>query len=62
MSEFFPFPEVWKNLCAFAEDIFSIQVKRVDVPVWHEDASYFEIFDTNSRRKLGGFYLDPYSR
>lgn len=62
VSEFFPFPEVWKNLCAFAEDIFSIQTKRADIQVWNEDVAYYEIFDKKSNLKLGGFYLDPYSR
>lgn len=62
ISEYFPFPEVWKRLCSFLEDIFSIQIKRSEAQVWHEEVSYFELFDKTSKRKLGGFYVDPYSR
>jgi Zn-dependent oligopeptidase len=60
--EYFPFPEVWKSLCSFAEDLFGIQIKRTEVPVWNQDVSFFDVFDQNSRQKLGSFYLDPYSR
>lgn len=62
VSEYFPLPHVWKTLCEFAEDIFNIKVIQKTVPTWHEDVVYYEVSDGSSGERMGGFYMDAYTR
>lgn len=62
MSEFFPFPHVWKTLCSLAEELFGIKINEKPTSAWNEDVTFYEILDGSSGAKMGGFYLDPYTR
>ncbi|CAL8109986.1 unnamed protein product [Orchesella dallaii] len=62
ISEYFPLPQVWQGLLNFSEELFGIKINKKNVPVWHDDVTYYEILDGSSGEKMGGFYLDPYMR
>ncbi|ODM94287.1 putative cytosolic oligopeptidase A [Orchesella cincta] len=62
ISEYFPYPQVWQSLLNFSEELFGIKINKKDVPVWNEDVAFYEILDGSSGEKMGGFYIDPYTR
>jgi len=62
LKPYFPEDQVLAGLFAVAGRLYGIRIRaRDDVPVWHEDVRFFEIFDTNDE-KIAAFYLDPYAR
>lgn len=60
---YFPLEKVLTGLFQLVNRLFSVTVKLTteNVPVWHPDVKYYDIFDA-SGKKIAGFYLDPYSR
>ncbi len=43
--------------------LYGIEFKPVEgVPVWHDDVKYYDVFDTKSRERIGGIYLDLFPR
>ncbi len=43
--------------------LYGVEFKPVEgVPVWHEDVKYYDVFDTKSRERIGGIYLDLFPR
>lgn len=42
--------------------LYGIRFAKADVPVWHEDVKYYDVFDTSTQERLGGIYLDMYPR
>lgn len=42
--------------------LYGIRFNKVDVPVWHQDVQYYDVFDTATNERLGGIYLDMYPR
>lgn len=61
---YFPFPKVLDGLFSLCERLFGISIKkstRTDIPKWHPDVDFFDIFD-ESGKAIAHFYLDPYSR
>ena len=63
LRPYFALPKVLDGLFALVKKIFSVTVKKAehDVPKWHPDVMFFEIFDEDSKQ-IASFYLDPYSR
>lgn len=63
LRPYFSLERVLDGLFSLCERLFEISVKQVDkdVPVWHEDVRYFDVFNGQGE-KIAGFYLDPYSR
>lgn len=45
-----------------SEKLYGIEIKRVKVPVWHEDVSYYDVYDQATGRRISGFYLDLFPR
>ena len=64
LRSFLPFPSVLDGMFGIVERIFNIEVKEADgeVDVWDKDVSFFNVFDKDSQKHIGSFYLDPYSR
>ena len=55
-------PRVLQGLFDVAQRLFGVAIReKVDVPKWHADVRYFEIFGA-SGQPTGSFYLDPYAR
>jgi len=42
--------------------LYGIEFKRDNVPVWHEEVRYYDVFDADSKQRIGGMYLDLYPR
>ena len=63
LRRYFPLPKVLEGMFALANKLFGITVQRDDnaVPRWHEDVSFYQLYD-ESGEQVAAFFLDPYSR
>lgn len=61
VKQYFPENKVLAGLFKVTETIFGVQVRKADAPVWHEDAAFYEISDSNNK-PIAYFYLDLYAR
>ncbi|WP_036300881.1 M3 family metallopeptidase [Methylotenera sp. L2L1] len=61
VKQYFPENKVLAGLFKVTEIIFGVQVRKVDAPVWHADASFYEITD-RANQPVAYFYLDLYAR
>jgi oligopeptidase A len=62
LRPYFPLPRVLAGLFRVAERLYGIRIReRTGIPVWHEDARYFDVLD-GGEQIVGGFYLDAYAR
>ena len=61
VKQYFPENKVLAGLFKVVETIFGVQVRKVDAPTWHQDASFYEISNAQ-RQPIAYFYLDLYAR
>jgi len=61
VKQYFPEHKVLAGLFKVTETIFGVHVRKVDAPVWHADASFYEISNSDNQ-PIAYFYLDLYAR
>jgi oligopeptidase A len=61
VKQYFPESKVLAGLFKVTETIFGVQVQKAKAPLWHEDASFYQISDS-SNNPIAYFYLDLYAR
>lgn len=61
VKQYFPEDKVLAGLFKVTETIFGVQVRKADAPVWHPDASFYQISDAQNK-PIAYFYLDLYAR
>lgn len=61
VKQYFPESKVLAGLFKVVETIFGIHVSKSSAPVWHQDASFYDIKDYQGEL-IGQFYLDLYAR
>ncbi len=61
VKQYFPEDKVLAGLFKVTETIFGVHVRKVDAQVWHPDASFYEISNTQNQ-PIAYFYLDLYAR
>lgn len=62
LKPYFPQAAVLDGLYAICERVFGIRFQRREgVDVWHEDVSYFDLYDADGRH-IAGAYVDLYAR
>lgn len=61
VKQYFPEEKVLAGLFKVTETIFGVQVRKAEAPVWHQDASFYEISD-HANKPIAYFYLDLYAR
>jgi oligopeptidase A len=61
VKKYFPEFKVLAGLFKVVETIFSVNVRKTDAPLWHKDASFYQISDSNNN-PIAYFYLDLYAR
>ncbi len=62
LRHYFPANVVIEGLFALASRLYNISLKvDENVAVWHADARYFRVYDTDGKT-IGGFYTDLYAR
>jgi oligopeptidase A len=65
IKPYFPLPKVMAGLFALAERVLGARlVERHDVPTWHPDVQYFDVYDVHApdAPARAGVYLDHFAR
>jgi oligopeptidase A len=60
VKEYFPEPKVVQGLFTVIQELFNVQIKADEAPVWHPDVRFFRI--ERDGQLVGQFYLDLYAR
>jgi oligopeptidase A len=61
VKQYFPEDKVLTGLFKVTETIFGVQVQKTEAPVWHQDATFYQISDQHNQ-PIAHFYLDLYAR
>ncbi|ATX81099.1 oligopeptidase A [Mariprofundus ferrinatatus] len=62
LKPYFPEKSVVAGMFGLVEKLYGLSIReREDVPKWHKDVRFFELFD-GQNEKIAAFYLDPYAR
>lgn len=62
LRAYFPTPAALAWIMDVSARLYGVSFTRVDVPVWHADVQYYDVFDTKTAQRIGGIYLDPFPR
>ena len=60
VKQYFPEPKVVNGLFRLIQNLFAVEIKPDDAPVWHKDVRFFRI--ERDGKLIGQFYLDLYAR
>ncbi len=61
VKQYFPESKVLAGLFKVVETIFGVQVRKAEAPLWHTDAAFYVISDSQNK-PIAYFYLDLYAR
>ncbi|MDL2283718.1 Zn-dependent oligopeptidase [Oxalobacter sp. OttesenSCG-928-P03] len=62
LRRYFPTDAAVRWTLGISESLYGIRFAKADVPVWHEDVAYFDVYDKSTGERLGGIYLDLFPR
>ncbi len=62
IKEYFPLEFVMKGLINVFETVFSVEFRKSDIPVWHQDVTPYEIVNKGDGSLVGYFYMDLFPR
>lgn len=63
IAEYFELTAVRDGFFTITQKVFGLRFNEIENPsVWHEDVTMYEVFDTESNKRLGYFYLDLFPR
>jgi thimet oligopeptidase len=63
IAEYFELTAVRDGFFAITQKVFGLRFNQIENPsVWHEEVTMYEVFDTESNKRLGYFYLDLFPR
>jgi oligopeptidase A len=60
VKQYFPEHKVVDGLFRLIQNLFNVEIKPDDAPVWHKDVRFFRI--ERNGKLIGQFYLDLYAR
>ena len=69
VQEYFPLQNVMDGLFEITQHLYSLEYREVTeqavqrgTPLWHEDVRLFEVWDLDTDKQLGEFYIDLHPR
>ncbi len=62
LRQYFPTQAAMEWAMGLASQLYGIEFRQADVPVWHSDVLYYDVIDTTTDKQIGGIYLDIYPR
>jgi thimet oligopeptidase len=62
LRKYFPTSAATGWMLDISARLYGLRFERHDVPAWHEDMIYLDVFDAESDAFIGGIYLDLYPR
>lgn len=62
VAEYFPLQQVLDGMFELTSDVFGLDYRQIEAPVWHQDVLIYEVTDRDSSHLIGHFYLDLFPR
>ena len=62
VAEYLPLQQVLDGMFELTSDVFGLDYRQIEAPVWHQDVLVYEVVDRDSSRLIGHFYLDLFPR
>lgn len=62
LRQYFPTEAAQKWLIDITSQLYGVRFVQENIPVWHEEVRYFNVYDTKTNQFLGGLYIDPFPR
>lgn len=62
VAGYFPLDRVVEGMLDLTGEVFELEYRRVDAPVWHEDVITYAVFDRGSSRRIAHFHMDLFPR
>ena len=59
---YFPTAAVIPWIMQISSTLYGIEFKRAEVPVWHPEVQFYDVFDSTSKQRIAGIYLDMFPR
>ncbi len=61
LRPYFPISRVRADFFAVLQEMFGLTFRKKEIPAWHPDVEFFEVFDESGALR-GGIYMDLYAR
>jgi thimet oligopeptidase len=69
VKEYFPIDRVTEGLFGITQSLYGLEYRDVTerarsegMPIWHDEVTYHEVWDTETGQMLGAFYMDLHPR
>lgn len=62
LRKFFPTQPTVDWVLHITRQLYGVRFERAEVPVWHEDVVYYDVFEEEDGSFVGGIYIDLYPR
>ncbi|TFW06673.1 Zn-dependent oligopeptidase [Oxalobacteraceae bacterium OM1] len=62
LRKYFPTEAAIPWVMDVSSKLYGVEFKRADVPTWHEDVRYYDVYDAQTKERISGIYLDPFPR
>ena len=62
LRKYFPTDAVIPWIMQVSSTLYGVEFKRAEVPVWHPDVQYYDVYDTASHERIAGIYMDMFPR
>ena len=59
---YFPTAAVIPWIMQISSTLYGVEFKRADAPVWHPEVQFYDVYDSTSRERIAGIYLDMFPR
>ena len=62
VAAYFPLQQVLDGMLEITGEVFGVEYRKVDTPVWHPDVLTYAIHDRESRDLISHFHMDLFPR
>jgi thimet oligopeptidase len=62
VAGYFPLFQAVEGMLDLTGEVFGLQYRRVNPPVWHEDVITYAVFDQSSGERIANFHMDLFPR
>jgi len=62
LRKYFPSDAVIPWIMQVSSTLYGIEFRQAEAPVWHPEVRYFDVYDTATKARIGGVYLDMFPR
>lgn len=62
LRKYFPTDAAVSWILHVSSNLYGVEFKRIDVPVWHPEVQYYDVIDSKTQTRIAGIYLDLFPR